>query len=408
MAISLRESLQVGFSDFWTRKVRSFITIIGIVLGTMSIVVVLALVNGINQQTIAWMMERGGLANITIDRNWQYNNERNLPNSFTLREVRQIRSSAPEILYYNPQISTRFRLSYQDKDFYGGVMGIYPDFSKVEEWNVETGRFVSEHDLSKSNDIIVIGTTVRNELFGNQDPIGKHITVNDRRLQVVGVMQHRFLASGQDVFRENALEYLNRRSFIPLSTMVNKMTGQDNIRSITLKAASVEEAPALREKLEATILNLRHGEPVFRVISARERAEEMQESAATFRLIFFLISLISLFVGGIVIMNIMLATIQERTREIGVRLTVGARRRDVFLQFLVQSVLVTTIGGIIGIVFGLSILSIVQEFIGVEMLANLSIIIVALFVSVGVGLFFGISPAIKASKLDPVEALRYE
>jgi putative ABC transport system permease protein len=153
---------------------------------------------------------------------------------------------------------------------------------------------------------------------------------------------------------------------------------------------------------------MRQGEPVFRIESAQERADEIQGDTETFRMIFFLISMISLLVGGIVIMNIMMATIQERTREIGIRITVGARRRDIFTQFLVQTVLVTSLGGVLGVVLGVSILDIVGGYLGMELTAGLDMVLIAIGVSAGVGLIFGISPAIKASKLDPVEALRYE
>jgi putative ABC transport system permease protein len=155
-------------------------------------------------------------------------------------------------------------------------------------------------------------------------------------------------------------------------------------------------------------LNLRHGEPVFEIESAQESAEEIKENSKIFYFIFFMISAISLLVGGIVISNIMLATIQERTREIGIRIAVGARRRDIFIQFLVQTVLITTIGGIVGIITGLSILNLVEGFLKFELVAAPAIVFVALLVSAGVGFLAGIIPAIMASRLNPVEALRYE
>ena len=408
MAISLKESLTVGFSDFWSRKVRSLVTIIGIVLGTMSIIVVLALVNGINKQTMQWMMERGGLSKISVYRNWSYDNPTNARTYFTLREFDLIRSLIPEAKYINPQERHRVRHSYEDKNYRTSIWGVLPDFTKIEEWDTQQGRFISEFDVNQSNDVIVIGTKIKEELFGNKNPVGKFITVHGRRLQVIGIMKHRYMKSSGNIGRENALGYLNRRSYTPLSTMIHKGTGEDKISSFIVKAQNAESAPELRQKLEAIILNLRHREPVFRVESAQEEAEEMAKQQKTFKAIFFIISAISLFVGGIVIANIMLASIQERTREIGIRLAVGARRRDIFLQFLVQTVLVTTIGGILGIVVGLSILDIVSKYLDIKLIAGIGMIFVALIVSAGVGFLSGIIPAIVASKLNPVEALRYE
>ena len=408
MAISLKENITVGFSDFWSRKVRSVITVMGIVLGTMSIIVVLALVKGINNQTLKWMMERGGLSKITVSRNWQYDNPGHVKDYFTWKELKLIRSLIPEAKYFNPQQRHWVRHSYEDKDYRTSIRGVLPDFSKIEEWDVQEGRFISTFDIEQSNDVIVIGTKVKEELFGNKKAIGEVITVNDRRLKVVGVMAFRYMKNSGAVGNDNAFSYLNRRTFVPLTTMIHKGSGRDNISSFTLKAQDAERAPALREKLSNIILNLRRGLPVFEVESAKEEAEEMAKNQEVFQMIFYIISVISLLVGAIVIANIMLATIQERTREIGIRLTVGARRRDIFIQFLVQTILVTTIGGILGIVVGLSLLDIVSNFLGIELIAGIAMIFVALMVSAGVGFVSGIIPAIIASKLDPVEALRYE
>ncbi len=407
MAISLKESIYFGFSDFWSRKVRSLVTIIGIILGTMSIIVVLSLVNGINKQTLQWMMERGGLSKITVRRNWRYDNPNNARTYFTWKEIKLIRSLIPEAKYMNPQKRYWLRHSYEDKEYNCSIYGVLPDFSKIEEWETEDGRFISDFDINQSNDVIVIGTQVKEELFGNKNPIGQFITVHERRLQVIGIMKHRYMKSN-NIGSDNALGYLNRRTFVPLSTMIHKGTGDDNISSLALKAQDAESAPELRKKLEAIILNLRHGEPVFMIESAQEEAEEMAQSQKTFQIIFFIISIISLLVGGIVIANIMLASIQERTREIGIRLTVGARRRDIFIQFLVQTVLITFIGGILGTLVGLSILEMVSGYLEIKLIAELSMVLIALSVSVGIGLLAGIIPAIMASKLNPVEALRYE
>ena len=372
----------------------------------MSIIVVLALINGINKKTLAWMMERGGLSKITIRKNWEYNKETNEKGYFTLKEVNLIRSLLPEAKYFNPQIRKYLKLDSGENKMRGNVNGVWPDFTNVEEWNVATGRFINDFDVKKSNDVIVIGSQVKEELFGNKRAVGKFITVHNRRLQIIGVMEKKFIPG--DFMNDNALAWMNRKSFVPLSTMIHKIIHDDVIESFSIKAPNPEIAPAIRRKVDAIILNLRHGEPVLQVESAQEQAESMAKQSKNFRMIFIIVSAISLLVGGIVIMNIMLASIQERTREIGIRLAVGARRRDIFTQFLVQTVLVTSIGGIIGVATGLSILKIVSKFLGFDLVAGVSMIFIALFVSAGVGLIFGISPAIKASKLNPVDALRYE
>ena len=408
MAISLKESIQVGLSDFWSRKIRSSITILGIVLGTMSVIVVLAMVNGINKQTLSWMMERGGLTKITVHRNWEYEGDGNEKDYFTLQELFNIRELLPEALYFNPEMSDWGRITYKDKFYHNQIQGVVPDFQYIEEWTADQGRFISEFDIDQNNDVIVIGTNVQKELFGNNNPLGEFITYDNRRLKVIGIMKNRYLKNTFNVGNENSLDYLNRRCFVPISTMINKISGYDKINSLILKAGSPEEAPALAKKLENILLNIRHGEKIFLIESAQEEAQQIEKNTQTFRVVFFLISIISLLVAGIVIFNIMLATIQERTREIGIRLAVGARRFDVFIQFLVQTILVTFFGGILGIIAGFSILNIVSKYLEFQLIAYPGMIIAALGVSVGVGFLSGIIPAVKAANLNPVTALRYE
>lgn len=408
MAISLKESLQVGFQDFWSRKLRSLVTIIGIILGTMSIIVILSLVSGMNEQTMKWMSERGGLSKITVQKNWEVENPQNLPEYFLFKEVLLIKSLVPEAEYFNASINDYSLMKDGQTTTYSRIIGTLPDYEKVEEWTADQGRFIKTFDIDESNDVIVLGSTIKEDLFGNKPAIGKTITVKNTKLRVIGVMRKRQMESSGGMFGDNPLEWMNRMSIIPLSTMINKFGEKNEISELTLKASSPDKATELKDKVENIILNLRKGQKIFSVESAQEEAEKMKENSKMFTLIFFFISSISLFVGGIVIMNIMLASIQERTREIGIRLAVGARRFDIFLQFLIQSVLITFIGGILGVISGVSIVKYVGKFLSLTTAVNVSMIYVALLVSVGVGLVFGILPAIRASKLDPVEALRYE
>ncbi|MFO7895563.1 MAG: ABC transporter permease [Candidatus Cloacimonadales bacterium] len=406
MAISIRENLVVGFSDFWSRKVRSLIVILGIVLGTMSIIVVTSIINGINKQTMAWMMERGGLAKISVQRNWEYDSNDNDKRFFDLKEFNQISSLIPEAKYISPEMRRYVNFSYQQKSGRYSIYGTTPDFTGIEEWQVAEGRFINNFDLKQNIDVIVLGSQIKEDLFGSRNAIGELVTVYNRRMRVIGLMEHRFMKG--NMMQDNALSYLNRRAFIPLSTMINKGAGDDRIFTINIKAEDAAAAPALGEKLEDIVLNMRFGKPVFQVRTAAEEAAEMKKSTGVFQLVFTLISAISLFVGAIVISNIMLATIKERTREIGIRIAIGARRRDVFFQFLVQTVLVAVIGGILGVVTGVSLLNLFSGFLDMELFATTATIIMALLSSAFVGLLAGVIPAIIASRLDPIKALRYE
>ena len=411
MAISLSESLQVGLSDILTRKVRSVVTIVGIILGVMCIMVVLAIVNGMNKSTMDWMSERGGLNKIEVRRNWSYDFSKGGDPSFSLREVEQIRRLETEAEAFNPQsILEPQEMVIGEKGYVCSMVGCYPDMMEVEDWQVESGRFVNLVDIENHNNVVVLGTTTRRELFASRNPLGQYVSFAGQRLLVVGVMKMKYLKNqgGGSAFGDNALEYMNQRAFVPLSTMLSKLSPGQRIGSLSLTADSPETAKPLRQKVENIVLNLKQGKRLFEVSSAQEQMEQMKQNSLIFSSIFVLIAVISLLVGGIVIMNIMLASVKERTREIGVRLAIGARRRDIFTQFMVQTVLITSLGGVLGIILGYAILDAVGTYLQLQVIASVQMIWSALAVSVGVGLVFGVMPAVQASKLDPVEALREE
>ena len=409
MAISLYEGVKLGFIDFWTRKLRSLITIIGIVLGTMSIIVVLSIVNGLQAASLEWINESGGMQKISIFRNWGSQNELNQREHFIMREFEYIRANIPEVEAISATIPRYWSSMTNGQNMTGAFLfGVFPDYEIIEEWTVSEGRFINQFDIRNSNDVIVLGTTIKDELFGPRSAIGQFITVDGRRMRVIGIMERRFLDStGLDFGGDNPLEYLNRYALIPITTILNKMGAADTISDISIRAFDINQALELVPILNQIVLDLRRQQPIFRVWSAAESAQD-DEMNVMFKIIFYFISSISLLVGGIVIMNILLASIKERTREIGIRLTVGARQRDIFMQFLVQSVVITFLGGVLGVVSGVMILDYVSDFMKVPTLVDVSMIIVALCISVVVGLFFGIYPAIKASKLDPVKALRVD
>ena len=193
MALSLKENIAVGFTDFWSRKLRSFVTIFGIILGTMSIIVVLSLVNGMNKQTLEWMLQRGGFTKITIRKNWNYENEKHLKETLSLEEIMLIKNRVKEIKYFSPEKTDYTKFHYRDKEDYFALKGVMPDFSNIEEWNVQKGRFITEFDIKNKTSVMVIGTKIKEDLFGNIDPIGKYISVGNAKFKVVGIMEKKYL-----------------------------------------------------------------------------------------------------------------------------------------------------------------------------------------------------------------------
>ena len=409
MAISLFEGVKLGIIDFWVRKLRNLITIIGIVLGTMSIIVILSIVKGMQEQSLAWINESGGMRAISLQRNWRDTNVLNQATWFTMRDFEFIVDNIPEVEAISTRIERWGRpISNGPNATHTLLWGTLPDAQIISEWTVQEGRFLQQIDYKESNDVVVIGTTMREELFGPRNPIGQYVTLEGRRLLVIGIMEYRFMDMGDMVFGpQNPLEYLNRVSIIPLSTMINKMGHNEQLDMISIRAFDEKQALEMVPLLNNLMLDIRRGEPVFQVNSNAMDAQEM-EMNIMFQIIFYFVSSISLLVGGIVIMNILLASIKERTREIGIRLTVGARQIDIFLQFLVQAVVITFSGGVVGVFAAMGILDVVGGFLKMPTLLDITTVVMALTISVFVGLFFGIYPAIKASKLDPVKALRVD
>ncbi|HCX60372.1 MAG TPA: hypothetical protein DG355_06885, partial [Candidatus Cloacimonas sp.] len=331
MAISLSESLHIGFSDIMTRKVRSAVTILGIVLGVMCIMVVLAILSGMNATTLSWMEESGGINKIEVGRNWDYDFSKGGYASLDMYEVNRIRELIPEAKAMNPTLHIwDAQLSNKGTTYDGPCLGVMPDFQIAENWQIGRGRFINLLDLRESSNVIVLGSSVARDLFAGKDPMGQNVSLNGVVFQVIGIMEEKvWMNEAGSMWSGNAMEYLNQRSFIPISVAMNKFGGDKKVDGIQVIAHNPTQALALQQKLKGILLNIKRGKEVFRVSSAQEDMMQMEQNAKIFSMIFVMISVISLLVGGIVIMNIMLASIKERTREIGVRIAVGARRFDI-------------------------------------------------------------------------------
>jgi putative ABC transport system permease protein len=277
---------------------------------------------------------------------------------------------------------------------------------------MDVGRFFGQGELDSWAKVCVIGKTVREELFGNEYPVGKDIRVRDERFTVIGVLKEKGRVGWED-FDDQIL--------IPFTTAQKRFTGEDKVHTIFVQAKSSEATDVATKQVE-TLLFARHNKVVdFRVRSQEEFRQTIEKTVSTFKLMLAGIAAISLVVGGIGIMNIMLVSVTERTREIGIRKAVGAKRRDILVQFLIESAVLAFAGGVIGILLGIGFASTLGNMMvgagavgprflrgGGQSVITLSSILLAFSFAVGVGIFFGMYPANKASKLDPVEALRYE
>ena len=407
--MSIFYNVRLGIIDMLHNIGRTLITMLGIILGTMSIIAVLAIVNGGREQSLKWLEERGGVLKLSIHPKRSFDLEKReevAQKKLTLKDMRLIRQYFPELKYFSPRISKWMRLKYKENINSCRLSGIYPEYQNTENFFVDKGRFISEFDIQEASKVVVLGTKTKEELFFTEPALGKSITIGNTNFTIIGIMEKKeMFISGWD---HNALEWMNRCAYIPLTTLVRKLYGEEPLNSIDFQVASAELVKPTQERLSKFLLALRDGKEIFDVRTNSDRLVDIEKQSNQSQLIFLLIGGISLIVGGIVITNVILASVKERLKEIGVRMAVGAKRKDILVQFLVQTIMVSFIGGLIGIIFGLLLLNTLGSFLKSPTATNLEMIIIALILSIGVGLIAGIFPAINASRSNPIKILRYE
>ncbi|MCL6565212.1 MAG: ABC transporter permease [Acidobacteriia bacterium] len=314
-----------------------------------------------------------------------------------LREVPLIRSAAPVVF-------TRAQVVYQNQNWRPRIEGTTPEYFQIRRWGVQAGGIFSEDEVRSAANVCVLGVTVARMLFGNQDPIGQTIRIGEIPFRVVGVLE----AKGQSAMGEDQ----DDRLIAPYTTVQRKIAGITWIHYINASAITKDAAQAAVPQIEA-LLRERHRirnpeDDDFFVSTQSDVAEMATQTERVMNLLLGSIASVSLIVGGIGIMNIMLVSVTERTREIGVRMAVGATEADVRRQFLVEAVTMSMAGGVIGIASGLVGSWAIAKFLGWPTLISATAIVIATVVAAGIGILFGIYPAWKAAQLDPIEALRYE
>jgi len=368
----------------------------------------------------------GGIEKITVTREQLPKEQEHLAElseGITMRDVERIRKTVPLVANISPEARVGFeRLIIDGRETSTYVTGVTADYLPVAKRWIDpgAGRFVSGLDVLNMNDVIVLGSAVVPELFGaNEDPVGKVIKLRGRRFTVIGVLNN-IEGTGMQVRSANsrssggAWRWRNSGAFIPVSTAQAKFIGNDRLSGLGLRIGDAELLRDAVEQTERTMLAGHKGLRDFAISTNEQTLEDFRKTEAAFKLSLGGVAGISLFVGGIGIMNVMLASINERIREIGVRKAVGARGSDLFLQFLAEAAVISVVGGIIGLVVSMGIVSlmnyILTQALPTGAVATLDWVIMSqgLAFSVIVGLVAGVYPALRAAKLDPIEALRHE
>ena len=401
-------SVRVALGSLVANKLRSGLTMLGIIIGVGAVIALVAAGAGA-QAEVAERFESLGANMLTISpgamsfRGVSFGSAS--AQSLTNDDVEAIAHLASSVSAIAPQYSARSQqVAYGSENYQTTVLGVTPEYLRVANWQVERGRFIESLDLTNLAKVVVLGATVVEELFGDLvDPLGKTIKINRQNYQVVGIMAAKGGGGTDD------------QVFIPLSTAQIKFGGAGNtsLGAINVQVVSADKMEWAQAEL-AAILRARHGLTAgqaddFTVQNQTQMVETVQETMGTFTVLLGSIAAISLLVGGIGVMNIMLVSVTERTREIGIRKAVGAKRRDIMAQFLVEAVVLTFLGGLVGVLAGYGGAQVVTPLMGgTRALVTPDSVAMALGVSLAVGLFFGLYPASRAAALNPIDALRFE
>jgi putative ABC transport system permease protein len=408
--------LRMGLENLRAHKLRSLLTMMGMIFGVSAVVAMLSIGAGAQQEVMAFI-EQLGVRNLIVEAreatDWQSHQKmRKISAGLTFQDFRIIQANVEGITASTARKRfTPTKLLPKPQGDAPIVYGISPSYQTIANLHVASGRFFDDAETVAGAPIAVLGEGAAAALFGTDDPIGRHLKVNEQWFQVVGVAGPQ-LTVQTDVAGLPAQDR-NNLIYVPLYSAIFRLEdGQsgfkDEIDGIYLQLRSSDDIPSSAALLRG-LLNVAHREAGdFTIVSPAELLAEQRRTQRIFEMVMVAIASISLLVGGIGIMNIMLASVMERTREIGVRRAIGAKRRDVIRQFLIETTIISLAGGVMGVLLGVGLSQLIGYLAGWSTIVTTWSIVLAFFVSVAIGLIFGLYPAARAAALDPVKALHYE
>lgn len=408
--------IYMGLSSLLVHKLRTMLTMLGMIFGVGAVVAMLAITAGVEKEMLSYI-DLLGVNNIIIeakeavDRN-ELQARRAISPGMTFRDYRAILENTQNLEKATPR--KRFKpLKVLPKTAAEPPMliGVEPSYQDIQSLKLVEGRFFNDDENATAAPVCVLGESTKVNLLGYEPAVGKYVKINDTWLQVVGVMAQQ---AGGDTDVEG-VEILSRNNLVvaPLRTVMfrfedNNSYLKDEIDGIYLRVKPGTDSVETASVIGAILAAVHKDAGDYTVTVPAGLLEQKKRTSDIFKIVMLCIAGISLLVGGIGIMNIMLATVLERTREIGIRRAIGARQADIVRQFLTEAVMISIIGGFLGIVFGVTLAQVIASAAGWSTVITFSSIAVAFGVSVGIGMLFGIYPAVQAAKLDPVEAMRYE
>jgi putative ABC transport system permease protein len=408
--------VQLGMQNLVVHGLRSLLTMLGMIFGVAAVVAMLSIGAGARQKVMA-LIEQMGVHNLIVDAKetleWQAHDKvRKISPGLTLQDYRVIQDDLQGVIASTPRKRmTPSKISPKAQQDMPTVMGVEPSYQKIAGLHLLSGRFFDQGDESNATPVCVLGAAAKWSLFGSQNPLGQYVKVNEQWFRVIGVVSPQ-LSSQSDSSASGTTD-VNNNIYVPLQSAFLRLEDsysdvKDEIDGIYLNLDDNANISEAAQVVRAILDSSHHGADDFSIVVPAELLAEQKRTEHLFNTVMVAIASISLLVGGIGIMNIMLASILERTREIGLRRAVGARQSDIVRQFVVEATMISFAGGTIGVIFGFVISRLIAWLAGWSTIVTFSSIALAFLVSISVGLVFGIYPATKAARLDPVEAIRYE
>jgi len=408
------ENIRLALGGLVEHKIRSFLTMLGIIFGVASVIAMLSIGEGAKREAIAKYQDLG-VNNIIIREKKLSEAEleevrAKFSQGLSLKDADAILEIVPSVMKIAAQAEITSEVKYTDKSVKSTVIGVTSNYLSMMNYKIRRGDMISDQHYNQRLKVCVLGVGISNSLFGYDDPIGKMIKVEDQWLEVVGVLESKALFT--ETVGELAARDLNTDVYVPLSTFLNRFTREHaltgQIQQIT---AQVDNSNKLMEAsvLIDEILKRHHfNNNDYNIVIPFELLKQEEKERQIYNFLLGAIAAISLLVGGIGIMNIMLATVMERTREIGTRRAIGARKSDIMHQFVAEAVAISIVGGIIGVILGITLSLTVSLFTDVSTYIRIYSIFIAFTFSVIVGISFGYLPAKNAANLNPVDSMRYE
>ena len=397
--------IQLAFRELRRNVLRSALTILGIVIGVAAVIIMVTLGRGTTQQVTEEIASLGSnQLQVRPGERFRPGGVRTAAEQFELADAEAIEREIAGVRAVAPVASRTLLTVYGNANWRTSVIGSDNSFFVAREWDVESGREFTDSEVRSGKLVCVIGATVRDNLFGNQNPLAASIRLGKLSCEVIGVLAEK----GQSTFGMDQDDVV----IVPIRGFQRRIAGNLDVNTIYITAQSSDLIDKIKQDVEALMRQRRHvsanEEDNFYVRDIREITERVTSTTETLTALLGAVAAVSLLVGGIGIMNIMLVSVTERTREIGIRLAIGALESDVLRQFLVEAVVLASVGGIVGIALGLSGSALVSPMLNIPFVFDPAITMIAFAFSAAVGVIFGYFPARKAARLNPIDALRHE